>query len=119
MLCVPLVITLLTIELLLEEANVDDRCLDSMQAREQSEEEKVAMITLADACTNPGTVMIVNFDARPTVATVEGARWAQYMTSLALLDTDLLTIYVGDKLLGGVCMSTCGPSFDLLCLLVK
>jgi hypothetical protein len=54
-----------------------------MNASPEKKAYKVACITLSNACSHPGTVMVVKFDAHSTTTAVERPRGLNDLTSRA------------------------------------
>ncbi len=83
-----------------------------MDRRQYSEEVKKSMVSLANTCSNPRAMMIMDLYTGATVATVERARWAQNITRAALCNLYLLASDSNQILIFiAVIILSCTPSF--------
>ena len=64
-----------------------------MNRRNHREQEEVPMVSLTDARSDPGAVMIVHLDARLALPAMEGARWSVHFASATPRDLDLFPVH--------------------------
>ena len=89
---IPLIFVFISIELVGLKEEIEKACVNGMYSCHQCEKEEKSVVTFANACANPGTVMVMHFDAGMTVTTVKGARRSNDIACPAFHNTDLLSI---------------------------
>ena len=55
-----------------------------MRRRTKQKFHKISYVSPADACTNPGAVMVVYLDTKSAIIAVESPWWSQQITSVTV-----------------------------------